>query len=698
MTKIKKILIASCLLCATLAIGAVVAFADVGTPSTSQAVSSSGKKNFNYLPDIAVDWGEYSEDNIPDAVIGEPYRLFTATAEDAYSDALGVTTKAYLHYSESTKSIVTISDGCITPKYYGIYTVEYTAMDMFGNKSVYTYDFSCYDTKTLSIELSGIQTQALAGEETPIASYNYFDNIGFVNGKITATHTGGKAVYDLSDKTSFIPMYSGEYTIEYELTDYNVTAKDSYTLTVSNNPKPVFLSDAAMPKYFIVGREYDLPRAETYLFATGSPVSVTPVVSVKYGKGKAVDLKGYAFTPTTEGEITFTYTAKNGSNSETREYKAQVIDVGEDGTTFDITKFFYSTNARITAEKKSLKIKTSTEGATVEFINALPAHGFSVNLFASQTSNFDTLNIYLTDSADKNVSLKISYINFGADSHILINDDEDEDYKTGSFEYDSQTITYSDVTKAIDFNNEVFTDTPKGFEGFPSGTINVTFEFVGVRTGAELELFRLNNQTLSYTKSDIFAPQFWFEVSSRETYRINDEVSLGHIYYGDVLDSSSAVYITITSPSGEFVTSTSGNILNKYVGRAEDCNFRVTEYGDYMIRYTVTDSNDNDKTYGYSISVKDIVAPTAELVSDMPEKVKAGEAFTLSEIAYEDDVSKAENCVVTVILIGGPVGDVKTLEAGKTYNFNTKGSYYLYYIVADEANNTVVLCHRFIVE
>ena len=697
MRKLRNILLVCCLLCAALTIGSLVAFAEVGSSAPSQEVSNSGKKNFYYNPDISIEWGEYSENNIPDAVKGVPYRVFSAYAEDAYSDEVGVSTKVYLHYLEDAKSLITLKNNCVTPKYYGVYTVEYTAVDMFGNKSVYTYDFNCKDDAELSVSLVGqVPSSAIAGIVTPIAPFTYSNAKGSVSSIITATHNGGKEVLNLTGETSFIPMYSGEYTIEYELSDFSVTTSASYTVTVDKNSNAVFMGDAAMPKYFIVGRAYTLPSVDAKTFPTGTPVSVTPKISVKYGNERATDLTGFDFTPEKAGELTFTYSAM----SAVKVYKAQAIDVGEPGTTFDITKFFYAGDvAKFTAERKLMRIQTATEGATVEFINALPSRNFSINLNAYKNSNFSTLNIFIKDSVDPNVQLKISYVDPRTDnSRVIINDDEI--YKTKDFEYDTQTFTYSEESNMMDFNTDVLIDLPDGFAGFPSGLINVSLSFENVTGTAELELYRINNQTITNAKSDGFAPQLWLEVSSRETYRINEVVSLGNIYFGDVLDPSSEVYVSVLSPNGDVVDSTEGKPLKdfKYVGNISDFDFRVTEYGDYYISFTVKDSTGNKKTYGYTIDVKDIVPPTATLVSDMPDSVKAGSGFKLSDIIVSDDVSAPENCNVTVILIGGQYGDVKTLEAGHSYTFNSKGTYYLYYIVADEEFNTVVLCHKFIVE
>ena len=701
MNKKRNFLIASCLLCASMAVVGMAACSDkeAETPPTSSETTeaSTGREDFGYAPDITVAWGDYSAENIPQAVKNKPYKLFEATAEDLYSAKLNVTTRVYLHYLEDTRALMTVTENVVTPVSYGIYTVEYSAVDEFGNVGIYTYDFECKDVDTLSVVLSGQMTNTLAGVETPIACYAYDNQMGNVQTTITARHKDGKAVYDLTGKSSFLPMYAGQYTIEYACTDYNVTVTESYDVTVEKNPDPVFFSEVDLQKYFIVGKTYTLPLMEAYQFSTGEPVPFTPVIFVQRGNGMLKQLSGCSFTPDKEGSLKFIYKISCNGKEVTKEYTAQAIDVGETDTTFDITKYFYGAEAEVTAGDDALTVATSTDGATIEFANTLASRKFSLTLStAVETTSFDSIDISLKDSKDASIQLKITYANPLQNGYICLNGGAANE--TNLYESAAQKITYDEATNEVSLNGALFISCPQDFNGFPSGRMNWSLQFNGVKGPTELKLLALNNQTLCYWPGDYFAPEIWFEVPAKNVCAIGETVKLGAIEYADVLDPETNLYLSVLSPSGEYVTSEEGLLMKDHQGVAAACSFRTVEYGEYIVRMKVVDGCGNNKTYNYVITVKDLIGPKVEFVTKMAKKVKVGEAFTLSGVTVTDDLSASDKCTVSVTLIGGPIGDVRLLTPGKTYTFQTKGVYYLYYRVADERLNTTTLCHKFIVE
>ena len=673
MKKMIRNLIAVGLLSSAFAVGGTaIAFAENGKDDS---------RDLGYAPEITVEWGEYSPENIPQAVKGKPYKLFVASAEKASVD-----TKVYLHYLEKTKTLISLENNVVTPQYYGVYTVEYKAIDEFGNTSVYTYDFLCEEKETLSVSLSDIEETTIVGTETPIADYIYENGFGFVTTKITATYENGKSV-DLTEKTSFVPMYVGEYTIEYTCTDYNLDVTQEYTLTVEENNNPVFFSRANMPKYFVVGQEYTLPSVEAYQFLTGKPISVTPVVTVQIGKEKAQKLDGYTFIPDTAGVVTITYTAFCGEVEQSQEYTARAIDVGEVGTTFDVSKYFYSDNALVRVNSESVTVATQTDGARVDFINALSSMEFLFEFSAqAQTLNCETFTVYLQDSVDESVQLELTYGAVGSENaYFSINGKKYEVNESSSV----QSISYNEAKGTLQFGL-LFFELPFGFEGFPSGKMYLSFGFGGVSGKSEIEVYSINNHAFIEASGDYFAPQIWFNVSTQNTFKINETIELFKIECGDVLDANVDWYLDVISPSEQYVTSEQGVLLQNYKGDTKGISFRLTEYGEYFVIVVAVDGSENGQVYNYSITVSDCIAPTATLAQKIPKNLKVGEAFTVSEVIVTDDVSSADKCKVNVLLFGLN-GDFHELEIGKAYNLQEKGVYYLYYMITDEAGNVLMI-------
>ena len=683
MKKITKTFLASGLLCSLITLGGTaIALAETGTQNS---------QNLGYAPDITVEWGEYSAENIPQAVKDTPYQLFTASAKTIYGDEVAVRTRVYLHYLEENKTLVTLKNNTITPSHYGIYTVEYRATDEFGNLAIFTYDFACEDTEKLSISLSAHETRATVGVETPIADYAYANEIGFVTTKVTATLEGGEVVYDVTDKTCFTPLYVGEYTIEYVCTDYNVTVENSYQLTVEDNLNPVFLSVCDMPKYFIVGQEYTLPSVESYVFVNGKPYAATPIITVSAGKGRAKELNGYTFIPDEAGELTIVYTVVSNENKQSQVYTARAIDVGEVGTTFDLSKYFYSETAFIRSTPDCVTLTTETDGTVVEFINALSSRAFSIDFLGSAT-NFEALNIYLTDSKDESARLKITYGNPGTeDVYLSVNDGKKYGVKLSSF---LQTIAYDEEANTVTMNVSEPIACPKSFKGFESGKIRFALELVGVKGESQIDVYSINNQLFAQAAGDGFKPQVWFEDVKKSVYQLNELVSISAIKVGDVLDSHITAGFRVIGPDEEFVISEEGVLLDGDFDYTKPYTFCARQYGEYRVIIFAEDSSGNRQNYAYTFAVEDIVGPTVSINSKMPKNLVVNSSFTVSDITISDE--KSTTFTTRVILVATR-GDYKDLQIGTTYTFTAEGTYNLYYIVADESGNTTIICHTFTV-
>ena len=681
MKKIKKMLLAGCLF--------LSAFAVSGTAVAIAENDSGDSRNLGYAPDITVNWGDFSPETVPDAVKDMPYQVFTAEAEDVYGNEIAVKTRVYLHYYTPNKTIVSLKNHTVTPVNYGFYTVEYTAKDEFGNANVVTYDFSCDNTEKLSVSIGEIQATALAGTETQIADYTYENEIGFVTTKITATHTGGKAVYDLTGKTSFVPLQLGEYTIEYACTDYNLTVKESYTLVVEKNENPVFLERCNMPKYFIVGKKYTLPKVAAYQFSIDKPVPVDPLITVKVGKDKVKELDGYEFIPEKEGDLKIVYTIFCGENSQTQEYSAHAVDVGEVGDTFDIANYFYSTTALLNTTQECVHVLTETDGAKVDFIQPLFSRSFSFDFAATlQDANFKALNLYLKDSQDESVQLKITYGNPGrSNAYISVNDGRENGMKVGSF---LQTIAYDEALNAVKIGATESVACPNDFKGFPSGKIYFSFELSGVKSRSAIDLYAINNHMLLETGGDDFAPQIFFDIPDTNKFRIGDLITLSDLKVGDVLDSDVTVAYDVFAPDETNVISEEGVLLQGKIDYTRKYTFRATQLGEYRVRVSATDSVGNRQVYAFVVSVEDLTAPTVTLREKLPTELKVGEILTVSDIMVKDDLSTTFK---TSIVLIAPMGEHKELAVGGKVKFTAAGVYKLYYMVTDESDNTTTLCY-----
>ena len=127
------------------------------------------KENYGIAPIIEVDYGAYSKGSIPAAVKGKAYKVFPATANDIYGTALTVETNVYINYYTETRALVSVHNGGFTPANYGVYTVEYVAVDSFGNEAKLVYDVRCSEKEPITATVLEGELEGKVGKAVSVA-------------------------------------------------------------------------------------------------------------------------------------------------------------------------------------------------------------------------------------------------------------------------------------------------------------------------------------------------------------------------------------------------------------------------------------------------------------------------------------------------------------------------------------------------
>jgi len=695
---LRKIILTLCVLCATCIVGGTIKNA----VAENVRLSENSNKPIAYKPDIFVDWGEYTPQNVPNAALGKKYALFNATAEDVYGDNVAVNAKVYLHYKEENQADITVKNFAFTPKYCGVYTAVYTAKDVYGNIQSYEYEIVCEETETLEVALQDCVKQSFVGETVAIAEIETKNEMGVVHSSVIAKHEDGKNVYDLTGETTFTPMKSGVYTIAYTVSDYSITIEKSYTLKVEKHNRPIVLEEAAFPRYFIVGREYVLPTAKAYQFSLGEAVEICPEVLVSYGVKKPFVLEhNRKFTPTEEGEVTFVYNFAFGDNVETRTYTAQSVDVGyKNENKFDIAKYFYSKNSLIEATSNEVYSVTQTEGAEVMFINALSTRSIDFNFSIDQSkNNFSQMDFYLTDSINPTLQVKLSYVKISpTESIIRINDGKEFATDAKFNQTESVQFTYlEDSTATVGFFGKSYavgTDiSGEIFNGFPSGKAYVSYVVKGVTGATKINILNIGNQALYEMSGDGSEPIVTFKSYVGELKKIGDLISVDRIYVQDVLDVDFTVKYSIMSPNGDYVVDENGLLLSEdNTDYTKAYTFRARMQGNYLVNMVVMDSCGNSATYAYAIKVGDATPPTVSLAKELPTQIKLGETIEIATLKIIDDTSKECSVYVSVI---APYMSSYPINVGDHFKAVERGTYVLCYTVSDEVGNTTCFTYEF---
>ncbi|MBQ8658347.1 MAG: hypothetical protein IJ506_04355 [Clostridia bacterium] len=681
-------------------VGSVVAIAlcGVGLSFIGETNADAGGERASAMvaPKISIDTEEYSLTSIPSAALGNAYRIFDASATDAYGDAAEVKARVYLYYSSETRSRIYLENGEFTPSYYGVYTVEYTATDRSGNTSVSTYEVACERKEPLKATVVNEAESGVAGVEITLSGLDYENAIGSASYEITVTHADGKAVYELGDETSFVPMYAGEYIVEYAYSDYNERGTTSYTFTVAENDSPVIFDSVTLPKYFLVGCEYTLPTPKCYGFALGKPVKLIPTVTVQYKGGKSVVLDSTAFTPTEAGELTVTYTATFDGVSTADSYEVVAVDVGYTDE-LKMANYLYGDSVTANATSNAIELLTATDGAQTEFINAVLAASLTVDFgFDLEQNEFSGLDIWLTDSVDSAKQVKFSILKDSENSsNVAINDKLIGKTTSSFFDDDIVTLAYDNgaCTASIGDSESAKVKTTYGgdpFEGFTSNFVYVRLAFTGVTGTSKVSLSKINNQTL-FNEGDSNIPHVVYSRYSHGKKTVGDLIEIEPVYVGDVLTPNYTVRYYVKSPDGSYTVDENGTLLSpESTDPTRSYRFIAKQLGRYLVTIGIADGFGNEYMYSYAVNILDMELPVIRLSDTKNETAKVGSNLKIKSATVTDNVSENIAIFVYVIDPNGVASEYKRTEKGFKYKLSQKGEYTVQYYAFDEAGNTAI--------
>lgn len=700
MKKISKIMLCvGCLCIGTLTIGGVLWANANAKDGDGETLTGADL----IAPEITVATKEFSLDNAPNAVKGKSYAIFDATAKDIYGKNVYVSTKLWSYYDSETRALISIENNSFIPEAYGVYTVEYTAVDARGNKTILTYDFACEEKAPLTATFDGGAQMALTGDLVDVGLISFLHNIGNVNYEITAILQGNESIRYEATSGEFIPLYAGTYDVKCAFSDYNESGEECYQITVSAANMPVAVGEPDLPRYFIVGASYQMPSLSVYDCSSGMPVSLNATITAAYGSDGAVALDGDTFIPEKEGEVTISYTAENANGELSVPFVAQTVDVGFTSD-LKMAKYFASSGLTATANNTGISLSIDEENASATFINSLLVNDFSLDFFVNGEKNsFEKMNIILTDSIDETQSVKFTVEN-NTQTSSLFSINNGRKVKSGVNFYDGNVgyFTFNCDTCRAQLGNsdtlvvETYED-GREFKGFFSGKAYVTFTFEGRIGESEILVTRLNNQALYDTYGDGVAPIVIFKNYEYGEKVIGDTVSIPRIYIADILDPNVSVSYSVYAPDRNYVTDIDGVVLNS-VDHTKAYTFVVDQIGTYSVSMYAEDSFGNYSKYSFGITVEDDKAPILVL-SQGVEKCKVGETVQLKSATVQDNLESNIPVYVFAALPDGRVEEIKPNAKGK-YVFIPKntGVYEIWYYAADSVGNVKTVSYTLTVK
>ena len=670
-------------------------FAEVG--GTGIGADNWNKLESETAPMITVDMGEYTVDNAPAARLGSSYRVFDAKAYDLLDGSIDCDVKVYYGYSNLNKIRINVTDNMFKTAYIGEYTIEYSATNSIGNKSVVTVKVNCVELNDkISLSLTGENNYAAvnAGDTVKLFdAYEIKNALGNAKLNVECKLDGGEVVYTLDENYSFVPYYAGTYTIRYIFSDFATSDYTEKKLTVNKANAVYYETLAELPQYLIKNGKYNLDFVKAYSVASGKPEEVPVKTYVKNDgdETEAAITGDYIVSANTKAELVFVADVDFGVEAFTIE--RAVKDIGLGGV-IDKSALFIPTTDGIsfaaTSDSINCLFDGSVQNAKFVFANTLARHTFKFSFApyadGSEYSPFEEFNLYLCDYTDANKKVKISFFKKNDGWYLGVNDAKT--IKVGaSWNSASDLVTVNyDITsgKLSAAGNAITVESYFGsFEtvAFDNG-LTLIGEIKGIGNCKGISFYELNNQNLTNSKYDYIPPQI--DTTRADCFGekdINSVVTVGDFFSSDVVSPYTRVVYSVKGPDGKLITSEEGVVLNEVDGRKIN-SFALKNYGSYYVTIYAIDQNGNDQTISYRITVTDYTPPTIKL-SDKVTSGKVNSAIDFAKYTVGND----KGSHTTFITVLDPTGTMTYYGEKTSFTPTKKGAYTVTVSVVDKNGN-----------
>ncbi len=654
-------------------------------------------------PMMEIDFGEYTENSVPKAYVDSPYKIFDCTAIDAIEGAKETDVKVYYNYYSNARVLCDVKDGCFTPQRVGEYSIVYTAKDKRGNIEEKRVDISCIDPeKIVSITVDKRINSISVGQTATLNPFKVADNNGGYKVSVVAELVGAENISYQIDTANmaFKPMYCGEYKVCYTVEDYTNAVSVTDTVTVQKVDAPLLGNIPELPEYVIKGCEYPIADIIAYDYSKGDRKEIaTQVYVVDDGattKGKLIENNAFTVTATSNMQI---YCEANNGVEATRVKIADipVVDAGY-GETIKIGEFLQGNGFSYIASDESIKYTKTYDGnnqASLTLINKVMLQDFQLTLsYVEAATAFGVFSIYLTDFEDETNVLKLSFV--AEENNTLayyVNDNQAMIYRVGyAGRVPSINLNYALNRNNLTVNESSSIDLSKAnFNGFVGGFANLKMVFEGVEGNVGIEVKHVSNQPFN-AAGDWIRPTFYVTSTVKGFLEKGDTITIKPLEVYDLLDPavtySFALYDSKMKP-----VSVNGVLLDGTQDVSKEYVVTLNEYGRYALMYKSTDKAGNFyEDYALMIYVKDMIAPTVELISDYATSATVGETVKIAKIEATD-ASEIKQSLSYVMDEFGKVTKIK-----ESFVAEKAGVYTVYYYVYDENNNVAIVSYEITVK
>lgn len=639
-----------------------------------------------YEDDTAPIFKTEMEKDAADVMIGVPVRVPSVKAMDDSGICGACDYTVWYGYKSSAKKMIAVKDGVFIPNQIGIYTIEYTATDVYGNVGKKTIDLYACDKGEEGISFECDEySEVFGGERISFGNYRITKYLNEMPTVTIALRKPSGVCINVSAEGDVLIDACGEYTVVYEYADSLYNGSYSYTFTAKDKGEPVFMDKGiTIPNYFVKNAVYSIEKATALYYPNDGNMREENVLCyVRYDGGEYTLCDRKAITVSGNDTMQIKFVCENNPSVYMESKVAEIVDVGYGTQEYHIEKYFVGDfNTSINEQYASYQATKAGEAA-LDFINTLSYASFAVS-FENPNGNFEGVDIYLTDYYDNTKSLKLTV----SGNTYAVNDGRvREIYETEN----KYSLEFSNGVLYLN-NNSILAEIP-----FTTDYFTLRFVGKGGDVNAELRVYSLCRH--SFFKD---ASNYYDEI--RPIVNVEFPEKVGHI--GGSATVKKPFALDVLSPvtednckvsvykNGVIMSATDGTVLNKISDFEKEYIIYFDEYGTYLVVYEVTDGVGNKTTIRQSINVADVIAPTITLenYNGSTQAVSVGPEISPLKYTLQDNISSAEELEVWIVVYSEK-GEYIGASQG-TYTLKNAGEYKIYLYCSDAEGNTAYVCYN----
>lgn len=617
------------------------------------------------------------------SVRGYKFPALKATAVDVYDGILPVTIRVFNGYYSSNRNELNIVDGYFTTDKLGVVTLEYSVCKRDGTVYKKLVDIQVKDESALKVILSsGYVTEGKAGDIIPLPEYSVEGQVGNVSSSLKVFFDNKEIA--ISDDNTFKTVSAGEYRVQIIAEDViGQNDENSYVVTISENPDPMFFGGVIVPKYFIVGQTYTLPEFIAYDYSSNTEKEVKSKITIN-------GVEGATFTPSNSGDVNIVYTAQTESGTAYKNYFSKAVKVKNESGELDFLKYFATNNLTASVDNKGVNFSAENSEVKTDctFINYLNSYNFSVEFAVKpDKKSFKNIEIYLADVVNESKVIKIS-IDLSDNNKVYVNDSQTNIYINDDSLFD--TTGKNSVHLELDMRTGILVvgvDAYRleNFADFFGSLLSLRFGFTDITGASEFSIRKIGNQVIKSTiKKDTSSPIVIYNGNYDVYKNLGETLTIYRAVISDVLMPIVDSYVSVKGPDGSFAVAKDGTVMNK-VCCDKDYFIDLNMYGSYMIDYYAEDGAGQTAIgTATTLQVIDRVPPVITVENSTPKSAKIGDTVKIPAYVITDNVDTEFN--VTVILTNSYEG-LKKIWKDNEFVVNEKGTYTITILCYDKAGN-----------